>query len=219
MKAPVKQVVAVVTREITVRSAENILNLIETDQVAPAGRWRLRLDGDKIYFDRATAADWSTYETWLTYDKANEKLTVGKLLELADGKSIKLEETLGTDHTWCGLTCDGTAGEDLAIGEVCYLKSDGKFWKSDADAAATMPVVAMATAAISADASGVFLLMGFYRDDTWNWTIGGFLYASTTAGAMTQTAPSGSGDQVQKVGIALTADIVYFNPDITIVEI
>lgn len=88
MKAPVKQVVAVVTKQIAIRSAENILDLIETDQADPAGRWRFRLDGDKVYLERATAAGWATYETWLTYDKANEKLILGKKL---DAGALKIE--------------------------------------------------------------------------------------------------------------------------------
>ena len=135
-------------------------------------------------------------------------------------ESLKLEEAVGTDHSWSGITVDGTAGENLTVGQTCYLKNDGKYWKSDADAAATMPVAAMATATIAADASGIFLLSGYMRDDTWAWTVGGLLFADeTTAGGMDQTAPAGSGDQVQVVGYALTADIVYFNPCLEMVEI
>lgn len=141
-------------------------------------------------------------------------------VNLGDGAYIDLEETLGTDHTWCGLTCSGTAGENLVFGDICYLKSDGKYWKADADAAATMPGAAMALASISADASGLFLKIGFVRDDSWSaLTIGGIVYASTTAGAITQTAPSGSGDQVQELGYAETAVIIWFNPNTTLVEI
>lgn len=138
---------------------------------------------------------------------------------LADGKDVKIEETLGTDHTWSGITCDGVAGETLAFPEVCYRKSDSKFWKADADAEASMPVIALATAAISAEATGVLLLRGYVRDDTWTWTVGGLIYASTTAGGLTQTAPSEFGDQVQVVGVAITADIMYFDPSPVLVEI
>jgi len=140
-------------------------------------------------------------------------------LALADAKSVKIEETLATDHTWSGLTCDGVAGETLALPEVCYRKSDSKFWKADADAASTMPVIALATAAISAAASGVLLLKGYVRDDTWTWTVGGLIYASVTPGGLSQTAPSESGDQVQVVGVAITADIMYFDPSPVLVEI
>ena len=36
---------------------------------------------------------------------------------------------------------------------------------------------------------------------------------------MTQTAPSGAGDLVQVVGVALSDDVVYFNPSLTMVEV
>jgi hypothetical protein len=105
------------------------------------------------------------------------------------------------------------------FGNVVYRKSDSKLWKADADASTTMPVIGMAIASINSDASGFFLQHGFARDDTWNWTVGGLIYASTTAGGLTQTAPSGSGDQVQVVGVAWTADIMLFSPSMVLVEV
>jgi len=134
-------------------------------------------------------------------------------------ENIELIPAPASDDNASGIKAALTAGEILAFGETCYLKSDGKLWKSDADASTTMPVMAMAIAAISADASGYFLLHGFVRNDSWAWTVGGLIYASTTSGALTQTAPSGTGDQVQVVGIATHADRMYFNPQLVTVEI
>ena len=58
------------------------------------------------------------------------------------------------------------------------------------------------------------LLRGYVYNSSWNWTsIGGELYlSSTTAGAMTQTQPSGSGDIVRVVGYAISEYLIYFNP-------
>ena len=53
----------------------------------------------------------------------------------------------------------------------------------------------------------------------WTWTVGGLIYADTTIGGFTQTAPSGSGDQVQVVGYAVHADTMWFDPDLTLVEV
>lgn len=133
-------------------------------------------------------------------------------------KKLRLITALGSDHSWSGITTILTAGEDLTIGQVGYIKSDGKVWKADADAAATMPVAVLATGTVAAGAQGEFLLLGAMRDDTWDWTGGGLLYCDTTAGALTQTAPSGTGDQVQVVGIAITAHIILFNPSYELVE-
>lgn len=141
-------------------------------------------------------------------------------LALASGKNIKVIQALTSDHTWSGITATMTAGAALTIGQAVYVGSaDSKMELSDADATTSMPIIALATGTIAENATGEFLLLGFFRDDTWDWTIGGLLYASCTAGALTQTAPSGSGDQVQVIGIAISADIIYFNPSFELVEI
>jgi len=162
----------------------------------------------------------SKFINWLLRDVHLDEIHIGEHSVVISLAGVKIEEALAANLTWCGTTCDGTAGEALAQFDACYLKSDGKYWKADADAVTTMPVIAIATAAISAEASGVFLLMGFVRKDAWTWTVGGLLYASLTAGALTQdvsgyTTP----DQVQVVGIAITANIILFNPSYELVEI
>ncbi|GAI89662.1 unnamed protein product, partial [marine sediment metagenome] len=118
-----------------------------------------------------------------------------------------------------GHTVLGKAGEDISAGEIVYLKSDGKLWLADADGTGTMPVKAMATADISAQATGVFLLDGFMFLTAWEWTVGASLYAHTTPGAMTATAPSSSGDEVQRLAIAVSADVVNFRPSKDVLEI
>lgn len=132
----------------------------------------------------------------------------------------QLAHPLPVDHTWTGNVAEMTAGAALTIGQACYVGGDSKMEKADADAAASMPVMALATASIAENAAGQFLLQGFFRDDTWDWAIGGIIYASLTAGGLTQDV-SGytAGDQVQVVGIAVSADIIYFNPSFELVEI
>lgn len=141
--------------------------------------------------------------------------------DLLDAADIDLDEALASDHTWTGITCNGTAAVDLAVAEVVYLNSSGKWDKVDADAAATTDgLLAIVTEAISADGTGRLLLIGFFRDDSWTGlTVGGYMYVHTTAGDLTQTAPTGSGDQVRKVGVAVADATIWFNPDSTVVEI
>ena len=151
-------------------------------------------------------------------------LGTAAVLDAAGGSGDLLREVLdsapSTDHAASGPQASLTAGEAVVFGEVCYVKSDGKLWKSDADAATTMPAMFMALATIGADAAGLFMVgPGFVRDDTWAWTVGGLIYADTTAGALSQTAPTGSGDQRQVVGIATHADRMYFCPCPVLVEV
>jgi len=54
-----------IVRTVQIRSAENILDLVETDQTDPAGRWRFRANGDKVYFEKATAANWGSHDSAL----------------------------------------------------------------------------------------------------------------------------------------------------------
>jgi len=102
-----------IVRTIQIRSAENILDLVETDQTDPAGRWRWFLNGDKVYLRRATTANWGSYEDWLVYDKANEKFTFGKLLESTKGIRRQRVSKTGTytatvdDHY---IECDASGG-------------------------------------------------------------------------------------------------------------
>jgi hypothetical protein len=112
-----------------------------------------------------------------------------------------------------------TVGESVAFPDLLYLKSDGKWWKSDADAAATMPGLRMALETKTANQTCSMLVHGRVRNDAWNWTVGGIIYASTTTGELTQTAPSGTTDIVQIVGEAYHADKMIFNPDISFLEI
>lgn len=129
---------------------------------------------------------------------------------------------LAVDQSWTGFTHVLTAGENLTIGQACYMKNDGKMWKSLATALATIPIVALATGTISADADGTFLLFGFFREDSvFTFTVGDMLYASEdTAGALKNAAPTTTGEQVQVVGKCFPSiHIIYFNPSYELVEI
>ncbi len=125
-----------------------------------------------------------------------------------------------TDHTYSGpeatMTID--AGESPAFGMLLTLASDGELVLTDADTDTLVPAMYMATG--SGTGSQTVILPGAYvRDDTWNWTPGSQLYVSATTGAITATAPSGSGQQVNRIGHAVTADIIFFNPSSTVIEI
>lgn len=125
------------------------------------------------------------------------------------------------DHSYSGVTITATAGEPVAIGDVCCFKSDAKFWMADSDAEATTKgLIAMATATISAEASGVFLWLGKYRDDSWTWaTVGAELYISGTPGNPTITRPTGAGKLVRIIGHAYSSTIVVFKPSQTYIEL
>ena len=105
----------------------------------------------------------------------------------------------------------GTAGENLSQWDLVYLNADGKYYKANAASSATAPGLALATAAVSANYTGNFMLLGLLRNDSQSWTVGAPLYLAATAGGLTQTAPTGD-SIVQIVGMALTSTIAWINP-------
>ena len=141
---------------------------------------------------------------------------IGALGDVVDDTTPQLGGALDINSK--GFTEELTAGESVVAGNVCYLKSDGKFWKTDADAVATSKgMLAMSLDTISADATGTFLIKGSYT--TSGLTAGSEYYLSTTAAALTDTAPSGTGDIVRIAGYAISTTRLYFNPDGTYIEV
>lgn len=129
-----------------------------------------------------------------------------------------------TADTVSGITMVITAHADVVLGDVCYINADGEAQIIDADAIATMNGVCMATATISANATGVFLMIGIAHCHTLNptWTIGGKVYGTvtgTSTNTMSQTAPTGTDDVVQILGVAVAADTIYFKPGLSQTEV
>jgi len=146
------------------------------------------------------------------------KATSGFLVP--EGKSVHIETPMlaSADHTATGITTLMTASENIAQGELVYASGDGTIGVADADAVAKMPAIGLAVAAISSGNPGAILLQGMFRDDSYGFTAGNRLFVHTD-GTVTATAPSGNGDVAQAVGVALEPDVIYFSPDMTLVEI
>ena len=115
---------------------------------------------------------------------------------------------------------DQTAGNALVLGDLVYFKSDSKWWDTDADAEETTKgELGLALETIAANGTGKILKLGYIKNTSWSLGVGSVVYVSCTVSGITTTPPSASGDQVRKVGVAHAANIVYFNPDDTIIEI
>lgn len=134
------------------------------------------------------------------------------------GGDVELTPSPSSDLSSSGITAIMTvAANATGIGAALYMTAAGELEEADADAAATMPIIALALE--TGTGSKKVLLQGFLRNDAWSWTAGDLLYGSTTTGAMTHTAPSGTGDQVQVLGVATHAYRVYFKPDLALIEV
>jgi len=135
-------------------------------------------------------------------------------------KNILLDDTLGSDHTYCGIIDVQPVGESVVFGQLLYFNWTDKEWKkAKADAVGTTPALAIALESKGDGQACKLLRQGYIRDDSWDFT-GAMVYLSdTTAGGVLSAAPSDTGDQVQRVGQAKTADILFFNPSIDVGEV
>jgi hypothetical protein len=98
------------------------------------------------------------------------------------------------------------------VGALLVLSSDGNWDEARANATATVGQLGIALES-GTGAGKKILLYGLVRKDAWGWTTGSKLYVSgATAGAMTHTAPSTDGHQIQACGFAISADVVMFAP-------
>ena len=142
-------------------------------------------------------------------------------LTLSEAASVSIGTPLlaSTDHTYSGMSAEMLAGGTIGAQDlVCIHTTTSEVVVADASAVGTARAIGIAPAAISDTGTGTVLLQGFIRDDSWNWTTGGVLYNSETAGDLTQTAPTTDGAFVQVVGIALSPDVAYINPSLDIIE-
>ena len=102
-----------------------------------------------------------------------------------------------------------------------YINGSSQMAKARADVIGTADAIGIASAAITVSTTGTFVLgNSFIQNNSWTWTPGGFVYLSAaTAGAITQTAPSSTNNAVVILGVAFSATVIYFNPQLVIVEV
>ena len=154
---------------------------------------------------------------------ADGSLTLAGDLTLSDDKSITLGDegqiifsdvAPSTDHSATGIVIKGTLASGVTAGMVLYLKSDGTYDHADKDNEAHMPAVGVALEAAGSDKK--ILIYGVYVDASLSLTQGEELYVSDD-GAVTHTVP-GSGDFLQRVGVALDGTTILFMPSLDVIE-
>lgn len=166
-----------------------------------------------------TGAAGVTIDTVLIKDGNVDGVDVSVLDSVAVKKAADFQlsiDSTPSDDTASGITAELTAGTNLVWGNFCYIGADGKMEKALATAEATSRVVAFCTETVNENAAGTFLLHGFIRDDSaYDFTLGAKIYLSDdTAGAHDETQPAGEDECIVILGVALTADCLYFNPSV-----
>lgn len=143
--------------------------------------------------------------------------TAGGVITLSENSSIALDPAGSADGKYTGITIAGTAGATLAFGDLVYLAAADSRWElADADSDTTSDrMMGMCVLAAASDGDPtVILLVGQIRADAAfpALTIGSPVYVGETAGDIQVAIPTGADNVIRRVGYALTADEIYFNP-------
>lgn len=169
----------------------------------------------KLAIISADAVDWENNR--VSKDAVLGQISVDDVVVTEEGH-ISFDSVLASDHTGTGIITSMTVDANtIGVASALHLDTDGNWIEADADAEATMPCGALALE--TGTGTKKVLMQGFIRDDTWVFNPGGIVYVSADVGKVSQTVPSGTGDQVQAVGIATHADRMYFNPSWVLVEV
>jgi hypothetical protein len=135
---------------------------------------------------------------------------------MAENTSIGLAASLSADEKYSGITITSTAGYSQAFGDLNYFDVSNSRWQlADADAATTADRwLAMVVVAGTNGNACTMLLIGNIRADAKfpTMTVGAPVYVGETAGAVQTAIPTGADNVIRRVGYAITADELYFNP-------
>jgi len=105
------------------------------------------------------------------------------------------------------------AGEDLTQYQLVRFVG-GVLKVASSDDISRMPVDGMVLASVSSGETVDMLDEGVVENPSWSFTPGNPIYAGPN-GTIVQTPPSTPNSVVQKLGVALTATKIYFDPDKT----
>ena len=117
-----------------------------------------------------------------------------------------------------GVRIKGISGEAIRRGQAVYmLAADGLWYLADADAVTSLPSVGVSLDTVAIGRVFDILVLGLIGRSDWAWTRGDSIYVSSTAGALTQTAPVAPA-HAQPVAVAITSTMIFVNATLSTVE-
>lgn len=225
-----KSDVATGTAPLTVASTTVVTNL-NADTVDGIGEPDIvRVDGS-----HALTGDWdaggyeirsNTFESDVAtgtapFTIASTTVCTNLNADLLDGKHST--SYLSSTTPAVKITIYNGSGGNFAAGDLLYVSGasggNPSCAKADADAASTCSkMLVIAGEAINDTSTGSAIAWG-YVDLFSSLTAGAIQYVSTTAGAIAESAPTGTTDIVRIVGYALSTTAIFFMPDNTYIEL
>jgi hypothetical protein len=102
----------------------------------------------------------------------------------------------------------GTINKGQAVHIEGFSDPDYLVDKADADAAAHMPAIGVASGTITESTAGTVVISGKITGmNTGSWSVGDSLYIDTTAGGLVNTRPTGASTDVQKIAQVIVSDV------------
>jgi hypothetical protein len=148
----------------------------------------------------------------------NSNATFAGDIVLGASSSIVLDDTpTASTASGSGTIVNWSVSTSVTAGTLYVVKTDGGWTTADADSEAKS--TAMAAIALGSNATAGMLLQGFFYKAGHGFALGSPLYISNTAGAFSNSRPTGTGDYVRIIGYATSANYIYFDPDKTWVKI
>ena len=171
--------------------------------------------GENINFRLSNASALDT--TALTIASSGNATFAGDIV-LGASSSIVLDDTpTASTASGSGTIVNWSVSESVTAGTLYAVKTNGGWTTADADS--EVKSTYMLAIALGSNATAGMLLQGFFYKSSHGFTIGAPLYVSNTAGAFSNSRPTGSGDYVRIIGYATSTNYIYFDPDKTWVKI
>ncbi len=139
-------------------------------------------------------------------------------VDLGENAGLKLDSVLSGDEKYSGIVESGTAGATLAVGDLCYLKTaDGQWYLTDGilDGTDVSFGMQLGICILAANDNGAtkLLVYGKIRSAAFPaFTVGAPVYMDDTAGDMVVAQPSTANFAIRKIGYAITAEDLFFQP-------
>ena len=174
-----------------------------------------------IGVESGATADQTGAEIKTAYEAETNAFTDAKNTKLT---GISTSADVSNDEEPAVVSCHNATGSEIAIRSVCYISGDQsgvpQITKAQASAEANCKGLLVITmAAIGNGSAGNCRVMGKVSGFS-GLTPGAIQYLSDdTAGLIEETATTTSTEIVRIIGYALSATVLWFNPDISYIEV
>jgi len=105
------------------------------------------------------------------------------------------------------------AGENLLEYDVVYISGSRTVSRASALSSGHLPCIGISPQNFTSGQIDNIVIFGQIKNRAWSWTVGGDVFLDVNVGMLTQTAPISPDTYVQRIGVAVSSDILFFNPD------